>query len=152
MLPDQNVHKTEKSKKTFPQLLQCRVSTPKTLYKARLHARLAQNENGSATWWHLLKRLSRVAIPKPPNAKLLQDEVTANTDTKKVQLLARFFAGQWSGEPLNEYLDIGAPYPSKINQPIFDFQQIKESLVLHLLQTLPMSKASDCIVLTNRVL
>ena len=93
-----------------------------------------------------------MAIPKPPIAKMIQDGVTANTDTDKAELLARFFAGQCSGQPLNEDLDIGAPTLRKKNQPVFDFQQIKESLVLHLLQTLPTSKASGCTVLTNRLL
>ena len=94
-----------------------------------------------------------MAIPKPPIAKLLiQDGVTANTDTGKAEHLARFFAGQCSSESLNEDLDIGAPYPSKINKPIFDFQPISESLVLHLLQTLSTSKAYGCTVLTNWVL
>ena len=92
-----------------------------------------------------------MTIPKPPIAKLIQDGVTANTDTDKAELSQYFLQVSALVSPSKKIL-LWCPYPSKLNQPIFDFQPISESLVLHLLQTLPTSKASGCTVLTNRVL
>ena len=98
MLPVQNVQKTEKSIK-FSATFAMQSSNAIKLF-IKPDSMLGQSKTKMAQLHAGIKEtllLARMAIPKPSIAKLIQYRVTANADTDKAELLARFFAGHCSG-------------------------------------------------------
>ena len=124
----------------------------KKMHQARVETKLAEEKKGSSSWWRSLKDVARISKPTSSVPDLTLGNRTASTDEEKAQFLAEFFAEQCSGEPLDDSLSIGAPYPLRPDHPKFDFKPIQVSLVLRLLLRLPLSKASGCSILSNRVL